>query len=58
MLNFSIVGSAESVRSGIIALLERTQADELMIVTAVHDPAARIRSYGLIAEAFGLAMAA
>ena len=33
-------------------------ADELMIVTAVHDPAARIRSYGLIAEAFGLAMAA
>ena len=33
---------------------ERTAADELMITTMVHDPADRIRSYELIAEAFGL----
>jgi hypothetical protein len=30
------------------------RADELMLMTAVFDHAARLRSYELLAEAFGL----
>jgi len=47
----SIVGSPETVRAGIDALLEETGADELMIVSDVYDHAARLRSFSLIAEA-------
>jgi hypothetical protein len=31
--------------------------DELVVVTICHDPAARRRSYELLAQAFGLAAA-
>lgn len=47
----SVIGSPETVRSGIDALVERTQADELMIVSDVFEHAARRRSYELIATA-------
>ncbi len=36
-------------------LIAASQADELMVITAVYDHAARKKSYGLLAEAFGLA---
>jgi luciferase family oxidoreductase group 1 len=52
------VGGPARLAAQLGEMVKDTMADELMIVTAVHDPAARIRSYGLIAEAFGLAMAA
>ena len=48
-----IVGTPERVRSGIERVAELTQADEVMIATHAHDPAARVRSYELIAAAFG-----
>lgn len=51
MLARSIVGSRETVRNGIAALLAETRADELMIVSDVYDHAARRRSIALIAEA-------
>lgn len=35
-------------------LIAATQADELMVVTAVYDHDARKKSYSLLAEAFGL----
>ncbi len=35
-------------------LLTASQPDELMIITAVYDHEARKRSYGLLAEAYGL----
>lgn len=54
MLSCAIVGSKETVRAGIAALLERTRADELMVVTSVFDPAARKRSYEILAEIAGL----
>jgi hypothetical protein len=41
------------VRSGIAAFIERTGADELMITSQVYDHATRLRSYELLAEAFG-----
>jgi hypothetical protein len=36
------------------ALVERTGADELIITTAVHAHADRVRSYELVAEVTGL----
>jgi len=35
-------------------MAELTLADEVMLATHAHDPAQRIRSYTLIAQAFGL----
>ncbi|MEZ5257291.1 MAG: LLM class flavin-dependent oxidoreductase [Ilumatobacteraceae bacterium] len=45
-----IVGDPTSVERQLRELAERTQANELMITTMVHDPALRIRSYELVAE--------
>ena len=52
MLARSIVGSPETVRAGIEALVAETGADELMIVSDVYDHAKRLRSFELIAEAW------
>ena len=49
MLSESIVGSPDTVRAGLAATRERTQADELIVACAVHDHAARRRSYELLA---------
>lgn len=46
-----IIGSPDTVREGVTELLERTEADELMIVTAMHGAADRIRSYEIVHEA-------
>ncbi len=51
MLACSIVGGPETVRRGLIELRERTGADELMVVSDMFDPALRLRSFELIAEA-------
>ncbi len=51
MLACSIVGGPETVRDGMQAFVERTGADELMVVSDVFDPALRRRSFGIIAEA-------
>jgi luciferase family oxidoreductase group 1 len=48
------VGTPDTVKERLVALQAATGADELMIVTGVYDHAARIRSYELLAEAFGL----
>lgn len=55
MLACSIVGGPDTVRKGIAQLLERTGADELMIVSDTFDPALRLRSFEIIAEVVGLA---
>ncbi|HYP86758.1 MAG TPA: LLM class flavin-dependent oxidoreductase [Polyangiaceae bacterium] len=49
-----IVGTPETVRERIEALAHRTRADEVMLTTVTHDPAARLRSYELLAAAFAL----
>jgi len=49
-----ISGTPEVVRRGIERMAERTLADEVMLATHAHDPEARIRSYTLIAQAFGM----
>jgi len=49
-----VIGSPETVRNELQALVDRTAADELMITTGVHAHADRVRSYELIAEVTGL----
>jgi luciferase family oxidoreductase group 1 len=58
MLARSVVGSVETVRAGIDALIQETRADELIIVSDVYDHATRLRSFELIAEAAGIKPAA
>ncbi|MGK5629546.1 LLM class flavin-dependent oxidoreductase [Streptomyces sp. URMC 123] len=50
-------GTADAVRDGLTALAQRTGADELMITSNAHGPEARLRSYDLIADAYGLPVA-
>lgn len=47
-------GSPDTVRAELDALAARTGADELMITTNAHGPDARLRSYELIADAYGM----
>ena len=49
-----IAGSPGEVHERIAALVQSTQADEVMITTMVFDHAARKRSYELLAKEFGL----
>ncbi|MGQ3049059.1 LLM class flavin-dependent oxidoreductase [Niveispirillum sp.] len=49
MLACSIIGGPETVRRGVDALLERTHADELMIVSDMFDFGKRLRSFEIIA---------
>jgi luciferase family oxidoreductase group 1 len=58
MLARSIVGSVETVRAGIDALVQETGADELIVVSDVYDHPTRLRSFELIAEAAGIKPAA
>jgi luciferase family oxidoreductase group 1 len=50
MLACSFVGSRETVRADLEAFLDQTDADELMVATAIYDHAARLRSYEILAE--------
>lgn len=46
-------GDPETVRAGLDELVARTGADELVITANAHTPAVRLRSYELIADAYG-----
>lgn len=50
MLACSVVGSPETVRNGIQGMIDRTNADELMIVSDIFDPEKRLRSFEIIAD--------
>ncbi|WP_149184803.1 LLM class flavin-dependent oxidoreductase [Streptomyces sp. TRM49041] len=50
-------GTPDEVRAGLDDLWKRTGADELMITANVHGSEARLRSYELIADAYGMATA-
>jgi len=54
MLARSIIGSPQTVREGLEALVAETGADELIIVSDVYDHQKRLRSFKLIAEAGGV----
>jgi len=50
-LAVSIVGSSATARAGLGAFIDRTHADELIIVAQIFDHTARLRSYELTAAA-------
>jgi hypothetical protein len=50
-----VIGGPDTVQSGFQQLAEATRADEFMIVSDVFDPALRLRSLDLAAQAMGLA---
>jgi luciferase family oxidoreductase group 1 len=50
----SIVGSPATVKAQIDALAARYGVDEVVVVTICHDFQARLRSYELLARAYGL----
>ena len=47
-----VVGGPATVRSGLHALAEATQADEFMFVSDVYDPQLRLRSLSIAAQAW------
>jgi alkanesulfonate monooxygenase SsuD/methylene tetrahydromethanopterin reductase-like flavin-dependent oxidoreductase (luciferase family) len=49
-----VIGSPQTVRAGLEALVAEYGAEEVIVVTITYDHAARRRSYELIAEAFDL----
>jgi alkanesulfonate monooxygenase SsuD/methylene tetrahydromethanopterin reductase-like flavin-dependent oxidoreductase (luciferase family) len=51
MLACAAAGSPGSVRQQLGAIVRRTEADELIVATGVHDHALRRRSYELLAGA-------
>jgi luciferase family oxidoreductase group 1 len=48
MLQRSFVGAPATVRTALEAFAAETQADELILAAAIHDHAARLRSYELL----------
>jgi luciferase family oxidoreductase group 1 len=49
-----IVGGPDRFRTELDRLIDAARPDEIMITTATHDPADRVRSYSLIADLYGL----
>lgn len=52
-----IVGTPEEVKSKLLDLSQRYEVEELMVVTITNDFQDRLRSYELLADAFGLSKA-
>ncbi len=50
MLECSIVGSKETVRTGLQRLIEKTQADEVMLTSSIYDLEARLKSLKIISS--------
>ena len=47
----AVIGGPDKVRAGLTALAQQTQADELMLVCDVFDPALRLQSLDIAAQA-------
>ena len=50
-LAYAVVGSPDTVRRGLKAIIDRTGADELIVTAQIYDHAARLRSFELAAGA-------
>ena len=54
MLKYSAIGSPETVKNKLAAIVDETKADELIVTNQVYDHKARLRSYELLAQAMGI----
>jgi luciferase family oxidoreductase group 1 len=50
MLQYSFIGSGDTVKEQLQAFIDNTQVDELMVVSNIFDHAARVHSYELLAQ--------
>jgi hypothetical protein len=50
VLSCSATGARETVRKVLLAFIERTRPDELMITAQIFDHAARLHSYEIAAD--------
>jgi luciferase family oxidoreductase group 1 len=50
MLACAFVGSPNTVQTGLARFIDETQADEIIVASAVYDHAARLKSYELLSE--------
>lgn len=50
MMEYSFVGAKDTVEESLYHFLKRTQIDELMVVSHIHDHAKRMRSYEILSE--------
>ena len=50
MLQYSFIGSSETVREQIQSFVDSTGVDELMVVSNIFDHTARLRSYEIISQ--------
>ncbi|ARU06709.1 LLM class flavin-dependent oxidoreductase [Comamonas serinivorans] len=46
----AVIGGPETVRAGLTSIVQATQADELMFVCDIFDPALRLRSLDIVAQ--------
>ncbi len=53
----AVIGGPDTVRAGMAELVEATGADELMLVSDVYDPALRLRSLDIAAQAHAAMLA-
>ena len=51
-LGAAVIGGPDTVRAGLAALVQATQADEVMLVCDIFDPLLRVRSLEIAAAAF------
>jgi luciferase family oxidoreductase group 1 len=54
ILRRRVIGTPEQVKEKLLRMAEDYQVDEILINSPIHEFAARIRSYELIADAFGM----
>lgn len=54
VLSCSAIGTGEKVLSDMMAFIAKTEADELMITSQIFNHAARLQSYEITAQAYGL----
>jgi luciferase family oxidoreductase group 1 len=50
MLKNAVVGSPDTVKRGLLAFIEKTGADELMITSHIHSQQARLHSFEIVAD--------
>lgn len=52
-LKYTVTGDPDAVREGVAAIVEQTQADEIIVSGQIYDHAARLRSFEILAEVCG-----
>ncbi|MHA6248221.1 LLM class flavin-dependent oxidoreductase [Pontibacter sp. CAU 1760] len=53
MLQYTFIGSPETIRQQLQEFAAATQVDEVMITSHIYEPKARLRSYEIVAEVMG-----